>query len=139
MAMMTLEGIDGLGAPLTSFYDAIPPPVNYSIPGHPVTQVPGQQVEDFYRRRRTDYDSAKLWMSQCLDANAPPFSSSDPEADVKTIEKQIADLQCQIGVYDNFPAVGYTPPELAVGITRLTKQRADLIAKKAAAVLLGKK
>lgn len=123
MAMMTLEGVCGLGAPLTSFTDQIPaPPLNLVIQ-RPVTQVqhPHQSLKEQFLN----------WTSQCKAASAPPFLSSDPDADLKTIDAQIAAGQCNIDGYRNFPGIGYPPPDLAIGMDKLATSRAALIKKKA--------
>ena len=139
MAMMTLEGVGGLGEPLTSFTDAIPPPVNnqwesilrnqqliYGNP-HPGTQ-PVTQVPHPHQSLKEQFSN---WVTQCQAAAYPPFLASDIDSDLKTIDANAARLQCKIDGYRSFPGIGYPPPDMAIVMDKLATDRAALIKKKA--------
>ena len=150
MAMMTLEGVGGLGEPLTSFTDKIPAPMPI-----PLTQrllVEPVQSVDLPRGSRTlamAQEAAQRYMEQCMAQKAPGTYGDDrrklalsglgayADNDLKAIDATLASAECQIEAYQQFPALGYPPAYLAQARAEYTKQRVAAvaaIAKEAAAV-----
>ena len=160
MAMVMLAGVGGLGEPLTAFNDFAPgplTPVQYSVtPPVPVVEQPWyaklinpnqivyrkdhegtvvyeETARGFPNQREDPRMVANQWSNQCIESN---HKIADGKM-VTDVDNQIAAIECNIGAYKAFPAIGYVPQSLVSRLADLQKRRVEAVAadaKAAAAV-----